>query len=118
MAYQFKRSDPFWYTRLINKDKFRLYIYKYKAYNKKGILVQEATFTGADFDYADGFPDNFSDIPITELDEVIYYNNNGEKVKKEEYNFQSDKRIRKKTFMFQHEKWVKRGEKSIEVNSP
>lgn len=115
LAYQFKRSDPFWYTRLINKDEFRFYSYKYKAYNKQGILVQEATFTGADFDYTDGFPDKFSEIPVTELDMVIYYDNSGKKIKKEEYNYQSNRRIKRKTYIYENKKWEALKEVSIRI---
>ena len=105
LAYKMKRSEPYWYSRWLEKSEFKFFVYDYKAYSKQGTLLTEAQFTGADFDYPQGFPKTLSEVPEKEIEHIVFYNKAGERVKKHQIAYITSKRYEKRTFVYESNKW-------------
>jgi antitoxin component YwqK of YwqJK toxin-antitoxin module len=91
----FKREMPF-------------FEYTYKEYDDSSRLMKEATFYDHSLNWA-GFyyPESFEKIDISKLDSVVYFNKQGQQIRKEIYKWEPSASVRqnKITYIKEGELW-------------
>lgn len=90
----------------IFKRQMTFYEYKYKEYTDSLQLIKEAVFYDHNLNWA-GFyyPDKFENIDTLKLDSVVYYNKQGQQIKKEIYKWEPGASVRKNKIIY-----IKEGE--------
>lgn len=116
VAYKMNRSEIYKMSRIVNNHDFRFYDYEFVAYNEFGVKVTEATFSGSDVDYANGFPLSIKNVKLTDFEEIIYSDNAGNEIKKELFDASSTTRTKKVTFVMENGKWNKLDTESFKLN--
>lgn len=87
----FKRQRPF-------------YEYTYKEYDDSFRLMKEAAFYDHNINWPGFyFPDTFEKIDTLKLDSVVYYNKQGQQIKKEIYEWESGASVRKNKIVYYKE---------------
>lgn len=110
IAYEFKRKVT------AKKGDVALYAYTYEAFNQVSVKVTAATFTATSMDFKNGFPLDFSDVADKDFNEVIYFDEVGNPLKKVENIQTSNSRYNKVTSTYNNGKWEKTESLSVKVS--
>jgi len=91
----YTRKEVLKFQRIFKKQ-MPFYEYTYKEYDDSLRLIKEAVFYDHNINWA-GFyyPESFEQIDISKLDSVVYYNKQGQQVRKEVYKWEPGGSVKK-----------------------